>query len=82
MIYFLVDIYKLSVASIVTVGFLNAWLMTYFGNFIFDFRQIHCKCLQTNDRQTNIQKCYFYSQMNQKIEYSNMCFQQVKYVDI
>ena len=31
---------------------------------------------------TNVYKCYFYSQMNQKIGYSNMCFQQAKYVDI
>ena len=33
----------------------------------------------TDKRQTN---CYFYSQMNQKIGYSNMCFQHAKYVNI
>ena len=43
---------------------------------------LHCKCLQTNDRQTNVWKCYFYSQMNEKIGYSKMCYQQAKHIDI
>ena len=51
------------------------------GTLNVDCFNIHCKCLQTNDRWTNVYKCYFYTKMIQKIKYSRMCYQHIKYSD-
>ena len=42
---------------------------------------VHCKCLRQMTDKLKF-KSVISSQMNQKIGYSEMCYQQAKYIDI
>ena len=44
---------------------------------------VHINYTANDYRQTTDKLiCYFYTQMNQKIGYGKMCYQQAKYIDI